>query len=133
MSKKPVKPEPQEPDTTGHTWDGIEEYNNPLPRWWLWTFYATIIWGIGYTIAYPAWPLIREATPGVLGFSTRAEVAADIAAVEAQNAAITERLASVELTQISADPELADFAVNGGRSIFATNCSQCHGAGGAGV
>ena len=40
--------------STGHSWDGIEEYDNPLPRWWLWTFYATIIWGIGYLIAYPA-------------------------------------------------------------------------------
>ena len=60
--------------TTGHSWDGIEEWNNPLPRWWVWTFYATIIWGIGYTIAYPAGPLISQATPGVLGVSTRAIV-----------------------------------------------------------
>ncbi len=64
MSKKPE--EKQEVETTGHSWDGIEEYNNPLPRWWLWTFYATIIWGVLYTIAYPAWPLINGATPGLL-------------------------------------------------------------------
>ena len=69
--------------TTGHSWDGIEEWNNPLPRWWVWTFYITIIWGIGYTIAYPAWPLIDRATAGVLGFSTRAQVADEIAAVDA--------------------------------------------------
>ena len=62
-------------------WDGIEELNNPLPRWWVWMFYATIVWGIGYTIAYPAWPLITGATPGLLGASTRADVAAEIAAV----------------------------------------------------
>jgi cytochrome c oxidase cbb3-type subunit 3 len=62
--------------TTGHdSWDGIEEWNNPLPRWWLWTFYATIIWGVIYTIAYPAWPLVDRATAGFLGFSTRAQVA----------------------------------------------------------
>ena len=65
-------------NTTGHQWDGIEEYNNPLPRWWVWIFYACIVWGIGYSIAYPAWPLVKGATPGLLGFSTRANVAADI-------------------------------------------------------
>ena len=54
-------------DTTGHDWDGIKELNNPLPRWWLWCFYITIVWGIGYTIAYPAWPLVQGATAGVLG------------------------------------------------------------------
>ena len=44
-------------ETTGHEWDGIKELNNPLPRWWLWTFYATIVWGVIYTILFPAWPL----------------------------------------------------------------------------
>jgi cytochrome c oxidase cbb3-type subunit 3 len=124
---------PPEPETTGHVWDGIREYNNPLPRWWLWTFYATIAWGILYTIAYPAWPGIREATPGLLGFSTRAQVAEDIAAVEAQNAALTERLASVELASISDDPELFGYAVSGGAAVFRTWCAQCHGSGAAGV
>ncbi len=61
--------------TTGHEWDGIEEWNNPMPRWWVWTFYVTIIWAIAYTIAYPAWPMISGATAGLLGYSTRAEVA----------------------------------------------------------
>ena len=74
---KPLKKEPRQVETTGHSWDGIEEYNNPLPRWWVWVFYATIVWGIGYSIAYPAWPLIKEATPGLLGASTRADVAAE--------------------------------------------------------
>ena len=59
MSKKPTTRKP-DVGTTGHEWDGIEEYNNPLPRWWLWTFYATIIWSVGYTIAYPAWPLVQR-------------------------------------------------------------------------
>ena len=44
--------------TTGHEWDGLRELNTPLPRWWLWVFYATIIWSIGYWIVYPSWPLI---------------------------------------------------------------------------
>ena len=67
------------PGTTGHSWDGIEEFNNPLPRWWLWIFYATIVWALIYSVAYPAWPLLTRATPGVLGHSTRADVAAEIA------------------------------------------------------
>ena len=71
------------PGTTGHEWDGIQELNNPLPRWWVWIFYATIVWGVGYTIAYPAWPLIERATPGLLGYSTRENVQEEIdAAVE---------------------------------------------------
>ena len=67
MSRTPPK-QTGDPETTGHSWDGIEEFNNPLPRWWLWAFYATIVWGVGYTIAYPAWPGISKATAGVLGY-----------------------------------------------------------------
>lgn len=132
MSQTPDNKE-HEVETTGHSWDGIEEYNNPLPRWWLWTFYATIAWGILYTIAYPAWPLISQATPGLLGYSTRAEVEEDINAVSERNAGLTERLASVELASIGDDAELMNYAVNGGAAIFRANCSQCHGSGAAGV
>jgi len=131
MSKQPEKK--QDPGTTGHSWDGIEEYNNPLPRWWLWSFYATIIWGIGYVIAYPAWPMISGATPGLLGYSTRAEVAADIQAVNDANAAIEGRLASADITTVSADPALQSYASNAGAAVFRTNCSQCHGSGAAGA
>lgn len=119
-------------ETTGHTWDGIEELNNPLPRWWLWSFYLCIIWGIGYVIAYPAWPLISGATPGLLGYSTRGEVAADIAAVEAANADINAELAAADLTTLSENPDLQRFASAAGASVFGTNCSQCHGSGAAG-
>ena len=45
-------------DTTGHEWDGVTELNKPLPKWWLWTFYATIVWAIGYWLLMPAWPLL---------------------------------------------------------------------------
>ncbi|MBI1418790.1 MAG: cytochrome-c oxidase, cbb3-type subunit III [Limimaricola sp.] len=122
----------QEVETTGHSWDGIQEYNNPLPRWWVWILLATIVWGIGYSIAYPAWPLIKGATPGLLGFSTRAQVAADIAAVDQANAALTTKLASADLTTIKDDPTLYGYAVNMGAAVFRANCSQCHGAGAAG-
>ena len=126
-------PEKDEIETTGHSWDGLEEYNNPLPRWWLWTFYATLIWGLLYTIAYPAWPLVNGATEGFLGFSTRQNVADDIAAVDAQNAGNMEALANIELASLSDNNELQGFAVNAGKAIFVANCSQCHGTGGAGV
>lgn len=130
---KPIKKEPRQVETTGHSWDGIEEYNNPLPRWWVWVFYATIVWGIGYTIAYPAWPLISQATPGVLGASTRADVAAEIATVDAANAPIKERLVAADLNAIGADGELAGYAERAGAAVFRTNCATCHGSGAAGV
>lgn len=132
MSRIPPKQE-GDPETTGHSWDGIEEFNNPLPRWWLWAFYATIVWGIGYSIAYPAWPGISKATAGVLGYSTRAEVAEEIAAVDQANAAINSRLESVELTAIAEDPELLGYAGNAGAAVFRTWCAQCHGSGAAGA
>lgn len=120
-------------ETTGHVWDGIEELDSLMPRWWVWVFYLTIIWAVGYTIAYPAWPMINGATTGLLGYSTRGEVAEDIARVDASNAEILARLATADLTAIRDDAELHTFAVNAGGSIFAANCSQCHGRGAAGV
>tara|TARA_R110000868_G_scaffold26691_3_gene102521 strand:+ start:439 stop:1311 length:873 start_codon:yes stop_codon:yes gene_type:complete len=119
-------------ETTGHDWDGIKELNNPLPRWWLWTFYATIVFSIGYTIAYPAWPGISGATKGVLGWSSRGDVIADIASVEASRAVLGDKVQSMDLADIQADPDLLQFAIAGGASAFKVNCSQCHGAGGAG-
>lgn len=119
-------------ETTGHEWDGIKEYNKPLPKWWLWTFYATIVWAIGYTIAYPAWPGISGATPGLLGFSTRANVEKSITEHEASLAPINQKLASVELASISDDPELLTYAHNAGAALFRTWCAQCHGSGAAG-
>jgi cytochrome c oxidase cbb3-type subunit III len=132
MSRKP-KIKQGDPNTTGHSWDGIEEFNNPLPRWWLWTLYATIIWAIGYAILYPAWPLISRATPGLLGYSTRAEVAADIKTFEDANAPIEAKLVATSLDAIAADPELANYTKNAGAAVFRINCAQCHGAGAAGA
>ncbi len=120
-------------ETTGHEWDGIKEYNKPLPRWWLWTFYATIVWAVLYTIAYPAWPGIKAATPGLLGYSTRAEVADEITRFEDANSDINMQLASVELTEISQDPDLNQYAQNAGAAVFRTWCAQCHGSGAAGA
>ena len=119
-------------ETTGHQWDGIEELNNPLPRWWLWTFYGTIAWAAVYVVLFPAWPLVSQATGGLLGWSTRSEVADEMAAAEAAQAPMWARLEEVELAAVPADPELAGFTANAGAALFRTNCSQCHGAGAAG-
>ncbi len=119
--------------TTGHSYDGIEELNTPLPRWWLWTFYITIVWGIGYTIAYPAWPLINKATAGLLGYSTRAEVETEITAHEAANAELVSALLDVELAALPEDDDLHRYAIARGSSVFRAQCSQCHGSGAAGA
>lgn len=132
MCAKPTKKEPRQVETTGHQWDGIEELNNPLPRWWVWLFYATIVWGVGYTVAYPAWPLIKGATPGLLGANTRADVAPEIASFDAANAEIKARLVAADLNAIAADPDLASFAERAGAAVFRTNCATCHGSGAAG-
>jgi len=121
------KNEKTEVGTTGHSWDGIEEYDNPMPRWWLWTFYATIVFAIIYTILFPAWPLVKEATPGILGYSTRGEVAQEIQRFEEINAPLVSKLESVELAAIGDDPELYNYAVRGGEAVFNTFCAQCHG------
>lgn len=119
--------------STGHEWDGITEYDNPMPRWWLWTFYVTIVWAIGYVIAYPAIPLITGATSGLLQTNTRKQVAAEIERFDEANAPIQNRLASVELTEIPNDPELVSYAGNAGAAVFRTWCAQCHGSGAAGA
>ena len=120
-------------ETTGHTWDGIQELNNPLPRWWLWTLYACIIWAIGYSVLYPAWPMIHGATPGLLGWSTRANVATEIAAHEAANATLTADLVAADLATLTPGDPLQRYAVARGGAVFRANCSQCHGSGAAGA
>lgn len=119
--------------TTGHDWDGIRELNTPLPRWWLWTFYLTIVWSIGYWVVYPTWPLVSSYTSGVFGWQSRDAVARDLDALKAQRAPMTNRLAAASLAEITADPALADFARAQGRPAFAENCAPCHGAGGGGA
>lgn len=132
-NKNTVKIQEGDPNTTGHEWDGIMEFDNPMPRWWLWVFYATIVWGIGYSIAYPAWPLVSEATSGMLGWSSRAKVEAEIAAVETANAPINAQLEALELAAIPGHPELEGYAVSAGAAVFKTWCAQCHGSGAAGA
>ena len=119
-------------ETTGHEWDGIKELDTPLPRWWLWVFYATIVWSIGYWVVYPSWPLVTSYTKGVLDWGSRSAVALDLAALKTQLGPMMDKLAAAKLDQIVADPQLLDFARAQGRVTFRDNCAPCHGAGGAG-
>src|SRR3954452_18745539 len=118
--------------TTGHEWDGIKELNTPLPRWWLWTFYATIVWAIGYSILYPAWPLVHSATSGLLGYSSRGALTTDLDKATAAQAQWVDQIKSASLADIVKNPELLQFARAGGAAAFKLNCVQCHGSGAAG-
>jgi cytochrome c oxidase cbb3-type subunit III len=116
----------------GHEWDGIEELNTPLPRWWLYTFYATIIFSAVYVVLYPAWPLIDRATAGTLGWSSRGDLAAETRAAEAARLKLVEQIAATNIEALPANPELMQAAIAGGAAAFKVNCVQCHGAGAAG-
>jgi cytochrome c oxidase cbb3-type subunit 3 len=119
--------------TTGHDWDGIRELNTPLPRWWLWLFYITIVWAVGYWVVYPAWPLISNSTQGVFGWHARSAIVTDLAALKAQRGPMMDKLTAASLSDIANDPQLLDFARAQGRVAFADNCAPCHGAGGGGA
>ena len=119
-------------EKVGHEWDGIEELNTPLPRWWLWTFYATIVWGIGYSVMYPSWPLVSSATAGVLDWSSRGELEQEIASDAARRAPLLKAIAETPIERLPSNPRLMQAAVEGGRASFRVNCVQCHGTGAAG-
>ena len=119
--------------TTGHVWDGIRELNTPLPRWWLWLFYATIVWSVGYWLVYPTWPLISSSTQGLFNWHSREAVVFDLEGLKAQRGPMVDKLAQASLQQIAADPSLSEFARAQGRAAFVENCAPCHGAGGGGT
>jgi cytochrome c oxidase cbb3-type subunit III len=118
--------------TTGHEWDGIKELNTPLPKWWLYILYATMIWAVGYWFLYPAIPLPGGHTQGILGWTSRGAVRQDLADLAVQRGAMVDQLNKATLQQIDADPKLAEFARAYGRSAFGNNCAPCHGSGGQG-
>ena len=119
--------------TTGHEWDGIQELNTPLPRWWLWLFYLCIIWSVGYWVVYPAWPLVTDATKGVFGYNSRTAIVEDLKELHAMRGPMMQQLASASTPEIASSPQLIDFARAQGRVAFADNCAPCHGAGGGGA
>ena len=131
MSTKIEKDSHTGTDTTGHEWDGIKELNTPLPRWWLYVFYACIAFAFVWVILYPAFPF--KGATGVTGWIAREAVAVDVRASQARMEPIMARIRAATPAAIAADPELRAFAVAGGRTAFANNCAGCHGAGGQGA
>lgn len=119
-------------ETVGHEWDGIEELDTPMPRWWLWALYATIIWGVGYTIVYPAWPMIHSATKGLWHWSSRGQLEQEMSAAAVARKPVEDAINAASIEQIAADPQLLNSAVQGGAAAFKVNCVQCHGSGAAG-
>ena len=118
--------------TVGHEWDGIEELDTPLPRWWVTIFYLCILFAIGYVIAYPALPGLHSATPGLLGWTSRGALAAEQKSADAGHAAVRAAIAATPIEDLAKNPVLQRAAIEGGRAAFKVNCVQCHGAGAAG-
>lgn len=119
-------------ETTGHEWDGIRELNNPLPRWWVWTFYACIVWALGYTVFYPAWPLPGGNTKGILGQTNRSDFAHEMTAAAVAQKIYVDKIAAMPVADIAKDPKLNEFATAGGAAAFKVNCIQCHSSGAQG-
>ena len=118
-------------DTTGHEWDGLKELNTPLPKWWLYVFFATIVFAAVYCVFYPALPL--PGATGTTGWTARGAIAGQVAEERAKQEPMLARLRAATPAQIAADPALRDYALAGGRGVFNINCAGCHGAGGQGA
>ncbi|MDT9598509.1 cytochrome-c oxidase, cbb3-type subunit III [Sphingosinicella rhizophila] len=132
MADKKRIDQPTGTETVGHEWDGIEELNTPLPRWWLWTLYATIAWAVVYVVLYPALPMVSRATEGVLGWSSRGQLEEELAAEQSRRGPLLRALAATPVERLADQPRLMQAAIEGGRAAFKTSCVQCHGSGAAG-
>lgn len=135
--------------TTGHSWDGdLQEFNNPLPRWWLWAFYATVVFAVVYWIFYPAWPVGHTYTKGVLNtityevdgerktthWNSRALLVREMQEGEAavRQRQYMQNVAGAGYDEILASPQMMGFTLSVGKVLFLDNCAACHGAGGQG-
>lgn len=119
-------------ETTGHEWDGIKELNTPAPRWWLWVFYACVIWAVGYYVFYPSWPTPSGHLKGRLGMTQVKELAQSQEEINLRQAKYLDKFQQASFDDILNNPELYEFAKAGGEAAFKNNCSTCHGTGGAG-
>jgi cytochrome c oxidase cbb3-type subunit 3 len=119
-------------DTTGHEWDGLKELNTPLPKWWLYVFYATVVWAAGICLLYPSIPGLRGYWHGLLGYSTRHEAMAEWHAMQARHGGAMAAIAVQPIEAVAHDPALLETALQSGRITFANNCQPCHGQNGAG-
>lgn len=123
-------------ETTGHSWDGIQELNNPLPRWWLYTWYISIAIAVIYMVlmpAIPALPGMGTNTPGLRGHSDRVLVSDAVAELKSAREVQSAVLLDASLEDIETDRGLQQFALAMGESAFGDNCATCHGAGGRGA
>jgi cytochrome c oxidase cbb3-type subunit 3 len=105
--------------TTGHNYDGIEEYDNPLPAWWFYMFVLTIVWGIGYLIIYPG----MGNYPGLIGWTQLAQHDNEVAAADEKFRAMRDRYLALPIAEIATDPAVRKM----GMRMFSNNCAQCHG------
>lgn len=120
------KPDQKEGETTGHTWDGdLAEYNNPLPRWWLWLFIGTAVFSAGYLVLYPGLGSMK----GSLGWSSEAQLLAEQQKYDEIARQTYAKFAALGAADLAKNAE----AVNLGRNIFANNCATCHGTDGRGA
>lgn len=133
--------------TTGHAWDGdLQEFNNPLPRWWLWSFYATVVFAVIYWVIYPAWPVADTYTKGIgtvtfesggkevtTGWNTRAKLIEEMQTGREtlKQRAYLEKVAAASYDDIVNDPDMMAFTQSMAKVLFADNCAACHGNGGA--
>lgn len=126
----------KEVETTGHQWDDeegfpLQEYNNPLPKWWLYSLYATIVWAMVYWVLYPAWPTVNGFTKGILGWSQYAQLQEEMDAAKIGKKVFDDQLAATSADKIAKNPQLLDYAMSGGKAIFGDNCAPCHGSAGS--
>jgi cytochrome c oxidase cbb3-type subunit 3 len=127
MSRGVPRPkEGQAAESMGHVWDGdLSELNNPLPRWWLYLFYITIVFGAAYLLLYPG----LGTFPGLLGWTETKQYESEMAAAEERYGPLYERYRQVPVQALVNDPE----AVRIGERLFSTYCTTCHGADARGV
>ena len=108
-----------EGNTTGHSYDGIEEYDNPLPAWWFFMFVITIVWGLGYLAAYPG----LGNYPGFLNWTQEGQHDQEVAAAEEKHRAMRDRYLALSVETIATDPAVKKM----GQRLFGNHCAQCHG------
>ena len=112
-------------ETSGHVWDeDLSEYNNPLPRWWMWLFYITIVFSLAYLVLYPG----LGSYPGTLGWTQVKQLDGENAQAQAAYGPIYDRFAAQDVVTLSKNPE----ALAIGQKLFLNNCAQCHASDGGG-
>jgi cytochrome c oxidase cbb3-type subunit 3 len=133
MSTNEIREQRAKTPTTGHQWDGIEELDTPLPRWWVITFYATIVWSLAYFLVYPALPISAGGAQGLIGWHSRSAVTQDLAELQQIRGPVLARLSIATLEEIESTPQLLSAARALGAAAFANNCVGCHGSGAQGA